>query len=212
VTDLRTREEIVAPVRRGAHRPAPNPALTVLPVLLVVGAVAVLVVGIVLFMGLGGQSPAATSSAAATTAAPAEPVLQPLGTDASASSTDALEAAAETAEQSAPAEPSASATEAPTPTATPDTDVPVVVLNSTRTSGLAASTARDLEADGWTVPTTGNERGGEVATTVVSYPDPELEVTARAVAESLGGAADVVLDEDAEDGAITVVVGADRAA
>lgn len=66
---------------------------------------------------------------------------------------------------------------APSVTATPaaaspsasvvDRSVPVVVLNSTRRTGLAAKVAARLRADGWTVVSVGNYRGGRITATTV---------------------------------------------
>jgi NAD(P)-dependent dehydrogenase (short-subunit alcohol dehydrogenase family) len=44
--------------------------------------------------------------------------------------------------------------------------VPVVVLNGTSRTGLAAEVAKRLRAKGWTVTTVGNWRGGIKTTTV----------------------------------------------
>ena len=45
--------------------------------------------------------------------------------------------------------------------------MPVVVLNSTRRTGLAAKVAASLRKDGWTVVSVGNYRGGRLAVTTV---------------------------------------------
>ena len=73
-----------------------------------------------------------------------------------------------------------------------------------------ARARRFYEREGWTVASTGNERSGEVDTTVVRYPDSDLEATAAAVAASLGDDVEAVLDDDAEGGSVTVVAGTDQ--
>jgi hypothetical protein len=47
-----------------------------------------------------------------------------------------------------------------------DRSVPVVVLNSTKRTGLAAKVAKQLRAEGWTVVLVGNFRGLLAITTV----------------------------------------------
>ena len=233
MTDLRPRSELTGSVRarRGAHRPAPSRVVALVPVLLVLGAVGVLAVGVWLVTGLSGRSAddavassAAVAASSAPVTGPEAPAAPPAGgtaTPSAPSSTASVDPSAPApstpaAEPAAEPEPStaASTTTAPPPpepTAEVDTDVPVVVLNATRTQGLAASTARDLERDGWTVASTGNERSGDVDATVVRYPDADLEATAAAVAASLGDDVETVLDDDAESGSVTVVAGADQA-
>jgi hypothetical protein len=63
---------------------------------------------------------------------------------------------------------SASPSASTSPTALPvDRSVPVVVLNSTARTGLAAKVAASLRKDGWTVVSVGNYRGGRLALTTV---------------------------------------------
>lgn len=229
MTDLRSRDELAGSVRarRGAHRPAPSRLAALVPVLLVLGAVGVLAAGVWLMTGLGGRGASDAVPSSATIAAPApasgspsaEAPAQggvPLAPPPSPSSpAPAPEEPADQApaapEPSAPATTPSAAPEPPEePAAEVDTDVPVVVLNATRTQGLAASTARDLEREGWTIASTGNERSGDVEQTVVRYPDRDLEATAAAVAALLGDEVSTVLDDDAESGSVTVVAGADQ--
>lgn len=61
--------------------------------------------------------------------------------------------------------------------------VPVVVLNQTSRTGLAAAVAGILRGRGWTVPAVGNFRGIVPATTV--YYPPGTEAAAQDLAESL---------------------------
>ena len=102
----------------------------------------------------------------------------------------------------------------PSPSAEPvpsesvvDVGVPLAVLNSTGTSGLAAGAAERLEEAGWTVDRVGNYPGGELPTTVF-YGADELAATADAVAGSLGTGR-AALSADVDDGELTVVLGPD---
>ncbi len=63
-------------------------------------------------------------------------------------------------------------------------DVPVVVLNQTSITGLAAVTATRLEGLGWNVTGVGNWRGS-VPTTTVYYPPGEAAQAGR-MARDLG--------------------------
>lgn len=146
--------------RRGAHR-APRSALSVLlPNLLAVLAV-VLVVLIVLVVR--GQSPGG-GGPTVTLGSPSTPTdtPSPTATVVPAPPTDA----------------------APGPTAAPDrADTPVLVLNNSRITGLAADAAADLRRGGWTVAGTGNFSGRLSATTVFYTPgDAAEERAARALA------------------------------
>ena len=90
-----------------------------------------------------------------------------------------------TAQVASPAptpEPTATPIPTPTPTATPTPDVvkvPVVVLNQTIVSGLAARFQKELEAGGWAVSDIDDFRGNVPATTV--YFPPGLRPAAKAL-------------------------------
>lgn len=78
--------------------------------------------------------------------------------------------------------PAATAAPAPAPAAEPapapaPIEVPLLVLNNSRISGLAARAARDFEAGGWPVRDTGSS-GGRIRATTVYYP-PGQEDAAR---------------------------------
>ena len=117
-----------------------------------------------------------------------------------------------------PAEPSPTPTPAPEPTVEappppapePDLTTVVNVFNSTSIQGLAADAADQLEDVGWTEVDTGNYAGGTLAASTVFYPTPELEVSARAVADALGIATVQLAESDAGDG-IDVVLERDFA-
>lgn len=89
-----------------------------------------------------------------------------------------------------------------------DTSIPVVVLNSTRTSGLAASVAATLRSAGWTVPTTDNYRRTSPPTTVY-YGRASQRATAEAVAADVGGSPRVRQSSEFGTARITVVIGSD---
>ena len=85
------------------------------------------------------------------------------------------------AETQAPA-----AEDTPEPTAEPvDKTASVTVLNASGVSGAAKKFADAIEADGWTLKTTGNA-SSPLTETVVYYSDPELEAQAQAVADLIG--------------------------
>ncbi|MBF6193319.1 LytR C-terminal domain-containing protein [Nocardia implantans] len=86
----------------------------------------------------------------------------------------------------------AAATVTPTTTAAPTTStaarsVPVRVLNNSMVPGLAAKTAGQLEASGWTIAETGNYPGASIAKTTVYYGDSSGDKeAAQAIADQLG--------------------------
>ncbi|MBF6218859.1 LytR C-terminal domain-containing protein [Nocardia abscessus] len=101
------------------------------------------------------------------------------------------------ASTTAPKSPAASsstlvATGTPTTTAAPTTStaarsVPVRVLNNSMVPGLAAKTADQLSASGWTIAETGNYPGANIAKTTVYYGNsPGDKEAAQAVADELG--------------------------
>ncbi|WP_406267298.1 LytR C-terminal domain-containing protein [Nocardia sp. NBC_00881] len=108
-----------------------------------------------------GASPSATSSA---TAAPQVPA----GTTVSKAT-------------------NAAPTSAGTTTTTAGRSVPVRVLNNSMIAGLAAKTANQLSADGWTIAETGNYPGTNIAKTTVYYgTSPGDRDAARAIADEIG--------------------------
>ncbi|HSN06614.1 MAG TPA: LytR C-terminal domain-containing protein [Candidatus Angelobacter sp.] len=83
------------------------------------------------------------------------------------------------------ATPAAHSSGAPAPAASPsprtvvDRSVPVVVLNATSRTGLAARVAARLRADGWTVVSIGNYRHRLTATTVFARGHADAVATIR---------------------------------
>ncbi len=76
-------------------------------------------------------------------------------------------------------QPTVEVTPTPTPTPAPVEMVPVIVLNQTSVSGLAAAFQAQLEAGGWTVAGIDDFRGNVPATTV--YFPPGLRPVAKAL-------------------------------
>jgi hypothetical protein len=125
---------------------------------------------------------AGTPVAVAPSGKPPVPSLgasSPSATPAASSSPSASRSAAPSASGSRSGSPSASpsGTGSAAPTTTPgassapppvtDRSVPVVVLNATNRTGLAAAVAQRLRAKGWTVDSVGNWTGGGVRLTTV---------------------------------------------
>jgi hypothetical protein len=109
-----------------------------------------------------GTSPSATSSA---TAAPQVP-------------------AGTTVSKATNAAPTSAGT---TTTTTAGRSVPVRVLNNSMIAGLAAKTANQLSANGWTIAETGNYPGTNIAKTTVYYgTSPGDRDAARAIADDIG--------------------------
>ncbi|MGO4613720.1 LytR C-terminal domain-containing protein [Nocardia sp. 2YAB30] len=113
-----------------------------------------------------GTSPSATSSA---TAAPQVPA----GTPASKTTNAAPTPAGTTTTSST--------------TTTAGRSVPVRVLNNSMIAGLAAKTASELSANGWTIAETGNYPGTNIAKTTVYYgTSPGDREAARTIADEIG--------------------------
>ncbi|KQX67054.1 LytR C-terminal domain-containing protein [Angustibacter sp. Root456] len=146
------------PERRGAHRPASQGPTSAIPWL--VAAVAILlIVGFASGWFTGSDAPASST------------------VKAGSSPSTAKTAKGSTTKTAAPAP--------TTPAPTADRTLPVTVLNSTSTSGLASKGAARLKTAGWAIRSTGNYRGG-VSGTTVFYGSASLRATAQAVAADLG--------------------------
>jgi hypothetical protein len=157
--------------RRGSHR-APRSLLSVLlPHLLAVLAVVLVVLIVLVVRGQspGGGGPAVTLGSPSTPSATPSPTATVVP-----SSTSAASPAPSTSATSAPAPTSAAAAEVPA--AAPDrAGTPVLVLNNSRITGLAADAAADLRRGGWLVAGTGNFAGRLSATTVFYTPGNAAE-------------------------------------
>jgi LCP family protein required for cell wall assembly len=100
---------------------------------------------------------------------------------------------------------SAPQSEAPRPV--PATDVPVAVYNGSGTSGLAASTAAELEAEGFPVTTTGNADNRDYEATEIRFAAGD-EALAATLAAAIPGARTVQSEEPAA-GTLHLVLGSD---
>ncbi|MFF0544660.1 LytR C-terminal domain-containing protein [Nocardia thailandica] len=150
----------------------------------------VLIALAIVFAGLGAMSLSNSESSAA----------QEQATEAPASSTTSAVAQVPATTASSTAAPVTTTppavtttTAAPTTTSTAasgggDRAVPVKVLNNSMVAGLAARTANELTADGWTNVSTGNYSGANLSTTTVYYgPGAGDKAAATAVAAEVGG-------------------------
>jgi len=123
---------------------------------------------------------AAQSTPTARASAPVAPVASSSPKAVASSSPKAV---ASTAASPVPAS-SAPAASAPASSASPsaaavDRSVPIVVLNSTARTGLAAKVAAQLRKDGWTVVSVGNYRARLAATTVFATGHADAVATIR---------------------------------
>ncbi|MGB3369715.1 MAG: LytR C-terminal domain-containing protein [Rhodococcus sp. (in: high G+C Gram-positive bacteria)] len=85
---------------------------------------------------------------------------------------------------------STSATSSAATTSADPSDVEVRVLNNSDVSGLAASTAATLTAEGWTIAETGNYAESQVAATTVYYGTAAgADDAAQEIAQQLGATA-----------------------
>jgi LytR cell envelope-related transcriptional attenuator len=226
--------DAVAPLRdgrRGAHRARRSRAAALLSAGLVAGATAAVAAGAYVLLHDPTDASVPVSSAstvgsadgaavvpsadaspagAVATAAPTTTAPTTTAPTTTAPTTTAPTTAAPTTAAGARATASsgstATATAAPAATGKVDTTLPLVVLNGTRTTGLAAKASTQLHRLGWKVQSTGNDRTGAPATTV-TYADADMAATAAAVADDLGGSA--VRDRTATEGVLTVVLGPD---
>jgi hypothetical protein len=101
------------------------------------------------------------------------------------------------------------------PAATVDPAATVVVLNATKTSGLAKRASTTAETDGWTVASTANADTQDVKLSTVYYGDKAQLGAALGLAKSLGiGRAPQrsARFDVAGKARLTVVLGADYAA
>ncbi len=170
--------------RRGAHRPAGLGPTSAIPWL--IAAVAIVAIVVVATGWLSG---------------PDEPTSNTVAAGPSSTKTSTASA---TKSGTATASATASTT---TPPPQADRTLPVSVLNSTSTSGLAAKAATKLRTAGWSIRSTGNYRGG-VSGTTVFYGRTSLRATAEAVAKDLGT---TTVSESADFGTsrVTVVLAGD---
>lgn len=103
---------------------------------------------------------------------------------------------------------------APAVAATVDPKEPVVLLNATKTNGLAATAGAAAKADSWTVQSMANASSTTVKTTVVYYAKAGQAGAAKGLAATLGIARTQQSSQFAAGGTgrLTVVLGSDYAA
>lgn len=97
-----------------------------------------------------------------------------------------------------------------TSTAAVDKTIPVRVYNNSLVAGLAAKTASQLTADGWTIAETGNYGSGVIPKTTVYYgSSPKEQAAAIAIATELGVTAEPRFPgiADSPSGVIVIVTG-----
>lgn len=166
----------------------------------------------IVFAGLGAMSLSSADSgssddaegAGSTTTATTTTVLAAPRADTSAAPTG-------TAEQSTSA-PASTTPAAPTTAAAGgevDRSAPIRVLNNSMVAGLAATTASELVARGWTNTSTGNYAASTLAATTVYYGDaPGDQETAAAVAADIGATtAPMIPGLGSGSGVVVVVTG-----
>lgn len=104
-----------------------------------------------------------------------------------------------------------SSSSAAAPAATIDPNASVVVLNATKTSGLAASAAATAKGDGWKVASTANADTQGVKVSTVYYGDDAARGAALGLAKSLGIGRTQQSDRFDVEGKtrLTVVLGSD---
>lgn len=161
--------------RHGVHRSSLDPQRRSLMPLMVVGVVA-LCVGLLAFFIM--------PKFFTTTTPPVAEVTQSSTAAPSATAAPATPSAAPT---TAPVEtPTPTPTPEPTPTAVVDKTVPVAIYNAAGVSGLAATYAGRVQADGWMVSQSANWAGQPQATSVIFYSDVEQKGNAEALSALLG--------------------------
>jgi hypothetical protein len=113
---------------------------------------------------LGAASPSATPAASVSPSA--SPSASRSASPSASGSRSTQPQPSPTASGSGASTPTSAPSASPTPPPAIDRSVPVVVLNATNRTGLAAEVAKRLRAKGWTVERVGNWTGGVPTTTV----------------------------------------------
>ena len=167
----------------GMHRPQPSKWKAVIPFLLI----------LVLVPLLGWGANHLLTSRGVVSGSESDPATSQSSQPASgAQSTGPSGDVAASPQPSESATPETTPTEAstpeasPTPTPTADHNVVISVLNGTGTSGLAAQKVSLLNEAGFAGTSAANATGWSTTVSTVYYGDPDLEVTAQAIAQTLG--------------------------
>jgi len=180
--------------RRGAHRARPNPMLGTLPVVAIAVVVIAVIAGAFVLLG-SGLLPSRANSTDSSRVVGASPLPQPTNLPPGpVQATGKL--------------PGSDITPTGTATGASQASVKLVVLNATKTTGLAKKAAASLQTKGWTVLRTGNFTGSSVSVTTVFYAQPAQAGLANQVATDLGRLQIKQSSTIAVSG-ITVVLGSD---
>ncbi len=164
----------------------------------------------IVFAGLGAMSLSSADSGSSDNAEGA-------GNTTTAATTTVLAAPRAGTSAAAPTSAAAQSTSAATSTAPTtaaadgevDRSAPIRVLNNSMVAGLAATTASELVARGWTNTSTGNYAASTLAATTVYYGDaPGDQETAAAVAADIGATtAPMIPGLGSGSGVVVVVTG-----
>jgi LCP family protein required for cell wall assembly len=111
------------------------------------------------------------------------------------------------ADLSSEPEPEQEPTQAAAPETVAPSEVPVNVYNGSGVSGLAASAAEALQAQGFTVPETGNADNNEYTATGIRYAAGD-QALANTLAAAVPGAT-TTESEDATKGTVDLIIGSD---
>ncbi|MEU8900753.1 LytR C-terminal domain-containing protein [Nocardia sp. NPDC048505] len=181
----------------------------------------VLIALAIVFAGLGAMSLSnSDSGTVAETPSSTPKAVPPATTTAPRSTAPSTVAAGTGAETSAvtsttvpptttPPAPTTTAPPPPPPAPTVNRAVPVRVLNNSLVAGLAATTAAELTANGWTNVSPGNYAGGTIAKTTVYYGNTAGEKEAALqIANELGvGAEPKTAGIDSGAGVVVILTG-----
>jgi hypothetical protein len=150
----------------------------------------VLIALAIVFAGLGAMSLSSSDSDATGPEQSSTPATTAQPTTTTAASTTTASAGSTTTSGAATTS-STTSTAKPSTTAGVNRAVPVRVLNNSLVAGLAARTATELGASGWTIEEVGNFAGGTLAKTTVFYGNsPGEREAAQAIAAEIGGTAE----------------------
>lgn len=163
----------------------------------------------IVFAGLGAMSLSSADSDTAedtgSTSAAAAPTAPRLTTSVAAPTTAAAGSTSASATTSAGATTTTATTSAPAGAV--DRATPIRVLNNSLVAGLAATTANELTAKGWTNTSTGNYAATTLAATTVYYGDtPADKAAAEAVAADLGATTAPMVPGLGDGSGVVVVV------
>lgn len=188
----------------GMHRPQPSKWKAVIPFLLILVLVPLLGWGANHLLTSRGGGSASESGTSTSQSAPGTEATQSEAQ--SSASSQPSESQTPSATPTESATPSTSPSASATPTPTVDHNVVISVLNGTGTSGLAAQKVTILNNAGFAGTSAANATGWSTAVSTVYYGDPDLEVTAQAIAQDLGIATTRLNQTDLGNADVVVVL------